>query len=81
MYTYELTGLTAEGYTISLSYDAAIDDEISGADVTGSVSGTGTIVGSRTNALAMSVTVDQNVDMEFDGDEIHFAITVDLQAQ
>ena len=80
-YTYELVDLSEQGYTISLSYDAAIDAEVAGSDVTGSVSGKGTIEGSRSNSLAMSVTVDQDVDMEFDGDEIHFGITVDLQAR
>jgi hypothetical protein len=80
-YDYELVALDAETYTIQLSYDADVDTEIEGVDVSGTVSGSGTIIGDRENRLLTTLDMGQDLEMEMDGQgSISMRIEIDMVA-
>lgn len=64
---YELVAVDDGIYTITVDYGAPIEDELSGDEVTGSISATGTIRGAIDNPLAVTSSLTQTVDMQLEG--------------
>lgn len=69
---YTLSKLTADSYTLTYQHDSDIDQS-SDSDgqqttVTGHIKGSGTIVGSRTNPVAVTVRAVERVQMDFSSD-------------
>lgn len=74
-FEYELVALDAETYTLEMTAESTFSDRLQGTDVDGEILASGTVVGSRTNALAVSVEMAQDMSMEAEGQG---TITLDL---
>jgi Family of unknown function (DUF6263) len=80
-YEYRLAELTEETYTIEMTVDSDIDEEVDGAEVDGRFTGQGTFTGDRDNPLALSMTfrLDGVADVEADGDSASMEISFDIE--
>lgn len=80
-FEYELVALDAETYTLEMTASSDFSDEIQGTDVDGDVLATGTVIGRRDNPLAISVTQNQAITMDADGEgSLELLIDLTLEA-
>ncbi len=63
---------------IDVTYDSPVDTEIDGMDVTGQISGTGSITGAVDNPLELAYEIEQDADVsaEVDGDSLDMQMTI-----
>jgi len=82
-YQYELVSLDAESYVIDVTYDSPVDTEVDGTDVSGQISGSGTITGAIDNPLEVDFELEQDASISAaDGGEsmdMQMTITIDNQ--
>ena len=77
-YQYELVRLDDESFTIEVTYDSPVDTEVGGADVSGRISGSGTITGATDNPLelAYEFVQDATISAQQDGQAIDMQMSI-----
>ncbi len=79
-YTSEVTDVSDGRYTIAVSYDTSFDTTIEGSAATGTISGSGSTVGSADSPLDVSFTVDQTMAASSGGVDIDVVVGIDVLA-
>ena len=77
-YHYELVSLDDESFVIDVTYDSPVDTDVDGMNVTGRISGSGSITGAVDNPLELAYQIEQdaNISAEDDGDSIDMQMTI-----
>jgi len=77
-YHYELVSLDDESFVIDVTYDSPVDTDVDGMNVTGRISGSGSITGAVDNPLELAYQIEQDADVaaEIDGDSLDMQMTI-----
>ena len=76
-YHFRLRSVDAEHYTVDVTFDAAIDTDVGGAHVSGTIDGKGTIEGSVDNPLLVDYRMQEVADLSSDdGTSLHMQIVI-----
>ncbi len=77
-YHFELVALDDESFVIDVTYDSPVDTDVDGMNITGRISGSGSITGAVDNPLELAYQIEQdaNISAEDEGDSIDMQMTI-----